>query len=215
MNEELLNTPLFKRLCEATDKWFHKDRGYEQKVGIFKYGNGQDFYFSKAVIGGVERNAEFSVHIFTDEHREDGHYRYHYGLSLYYLDDVAGKEGFGDRELEAGIRWQINRYNCDGSNRCITYHHYDRIFINQTFYFYPGCMPSEDEIFEILDNFYFDEANQDIAVLIESKGWWTMDLPLERYLKWLEQAKAKPKEMEDHFPPLEDVIISSASKCNQ
>ena len=75
-------------------------------------------------------------------------------------------------------------------------------------------MPSEDEIFEIIDEFYFNEVNQDIAVLIESKGWWTMDLPLERYLKWQEEAKAKPKEMEDHFPPWEDVTILSASKSD-
>lgn len=180
MYEELINTPLYKRLCDATDKWFNKDRGYEQKIGVFKYGNGQDFYFKKAVIGGSERNAEFSVHVIASE-KENGYYRYHFGLCIYFLDNVTD----GDRKLEDAVRMQINEYNCNfkyAGTRCITYHNSDRIYISQVFFFYPGCMPREEEIFEIIDQFYFNEDNTDIANLIEEKSWWIRDYPLERYL---------------------------------
>ena len=207
MYEELINTPLFKRLCDATGKWFNKDRGYEQKIGVFKYANGQDYYFKKAVIGGSERNAEFFVHIVALENKDTGYYRYYFGLCIYFLDNVTD----GDWKLKDAVRMQLNEYNCNSKcdgTRCITYQYFDRIYISQVFYFYHGCMPHEEEIFEIIDQFYFNEDNTDIANLIEEKSWSNRNYPLERYLIWQREQKSRKENLKDTENPLPPIDVN-------
>ena len=178
MNEELLNTPLYKRLCEATNKWFHKNRGPEQKVGLMDYANGKAFYFSKSIIEGKERNAEFTVNIFTEEY--DGkYYRYVLSLSIYFLDDVVGN--ILNFDLKEGVWREVNRYNCKKPKRNVAYEFYDRIFIRQQVYFFSGCMPHEEEISKIINEFYFDHDNEEIADLIETKNWNSPVWYIERY----------------------------------
>lgn len=177
MNNEELNNQLYDSLCASVLKWFEADRGYthEVEIRIHKYLEGcKDIGYPEAVIGESIRDASFYVGLTKEPIIGDGPLHCNMSLSMIFHDEILAED-----EKKTPIHYDVlnvlNRYNRRGLR-----FYYDeeanRIEVEQDFDFYPGSQPSDKEITQMLDEFYFSRDIEDIAELVESGGWLDPEL---------------------------------------
>ena len=177
MNDEELNNQLYESLCASVLKWFETVRGDEDvKIEVNKDSISKDYSFPEAVIGDTIRDASFSVGIVKEPIVEGGPFRCWMGIGLDFRDKIHAI-GDDEKEYRGDMLNIVNQFNMWNREMCCVYdERFDTIEIRQSFHFYPGSHPTNDDISKLLNEFYFNKDIEGITELIEAGGWCAPEL---------------------------------------
>ena len=169
-----MNYELYSSLCASVLKWFKVDRGYKDEISIERSDEQTHIGYPDIVVGASERTAAFYVGIAPQDSGEDKCHCCWFGLSFTFckigLRDPNQEEVLGD------VLKTINDFNIlNGKVKCEYNDITDRIYIQEQMCFYPYSCPSEQEIFKLLDDFFYNKHVEAIASMIRTNEWQRLD----------------------------------------